>query len=1056
MKKALFLTLSSVVVSSAWALNWSGNVSYSANETISENIVIDGDVTVTVAQGITLELNGVISGTGSLTYVLEGEKSYVYVNGTQNTYDGPTTVSMATDKAEFYFASIANFGTACSFGCPSTLEQSQVSFPGVAGKVHYIGTTNAETDRPIDSRNCWFYIDKNNVTWTVNGPWSGTTCFFRTNASGSKFIVNSFLPESVTSIARTNGSEFYLMCKTNAAAATSINLAAGPLVVNCLKDAGVPCSLGVGAADKYINFSQTSSGVGELRYIGDEDVQCNRRLQITTASAAANYDSPWHGCKLNNASADAFVRFSGAVKLSSSKYYPWLILDGIGDGELASDLPGVLSLAKIGTGTWSYAGADNSGGLVRVAQGRLDVNGCICATCPAGYDYKLAVTNQNCVLGGTGTVECAASVAAGSTVRPGTAETLGTLTFSDDLAMADGSRIVIRMGEEASDKLVVGGSLLTVGAVELELELVGGLTSLPPGSYDLMECADVGGGLQLVGDFPPGTSLVRENGKLSLRIPEGQVKWVGDGTANAWNFTALNWAGGRAFFDGMAVLFDDTGSATPSIDISETVQPLSVEVNASAKAYVFAGNGELSGSGAFTKTGTAKFTNAARCSYNGATTVEAGSYELQGMLDGSSIEVKDGASFVQTKTGVIAGENLTLKFGYTDETNVLAGTNTFTGTVLCDYYNNPVEAKRYFRLSNDKALGNASSVRLVGCGTTSNGGFFFQLDDGVCISNVTARAGDATKPAGRRLYIGSRSNGHAQWRGDIIQDSAYGASLYLHSDNAGGIFDVGDVSGTNVVDATATAASVVFRGSGTVNAYSRLLPGGTQVISRTDPGRAVLFSRESVYKTLTVDNGTIAPGAADVFPHGVTLNLGSASKTTGYVAQIDLAGFDQTCAVLKEQNTDADKICPTILSSLGAPATLTLSNTTACTFGSWKAYLKGQVSIRKLGSAKFTLGGSNEATGTVEVAEGTLALTTDTALNRNTQVVIGAADGSKGILSIGGGLSPTCETLTVGGVVMGRGTYGSLSSAAQNKMACFGGTGVLNVRKPTGLMLFLR
>ena len=71
--------------------------------------------------------------------------------------------------------------------------------------------------------------------------------------------------------------------------------------------------------------------------------------------------------------------------------------------------------------------------------------------------------------------------------------------------------------------------------------------------------------------------------------------WKGNGTSHTWNNTAGNpvWLDGgtpAGWGDTDTATFDDTGSNSPGITISGTVQPSAVTVD-SSKNYTFTGTG---------------------------------------------------------------------------------------------------------------------------------------------------------------------------------------------------------------------------------------------------------------------------------------------------------------------------------------------------------------------------------------------------------------------------------------------------------------------------------
>ncbi len=117
------------------------------------------------------------------------------------------------------------------------------------------------------------------------------------------------------------------------------------------------------------------------------------------------------------------------------------------------------------------------------------------------------------------------------------------------------------------------------------------------------------------------------------------LTWVGDGINNPWDIgSSLMWTNASgtvlAFGDADNVTFDDTGSASPDITLTTSVQPGSVTVNNStANAYTFSGVGSLSGAMTLTKAGTGTLTLNTTNSYSGNTVIDGGILALSGGND---------------------------------------------------------------------------------------------------------------------------------------------------------------------------------------------------------------------------------------------------------------------------------------------------------------------------------------------------------------------------------------------------------------------------------------
>jgi autotransporter-associated beta strand protein len=168
-------------------------------------------------------------------------------------------------------------------------------------------------------------------------------------------------------------------------------------------------------------------------------------------------------------------------------------------------------------------------------------------------------------------------------------------------------------------------------------------------------------------------------------------RWVGDGVANQWNFAASNWTNGL-YHDGDIVLFDDSGSANPPVDITTLVAPTSVLVNATS-TYTFGGVGGISGATALIKANTGVLNLATSNSYSGGTTISGGRLVVQhnnalGSVTGDTTVTNDAALDIDGSDLVIA-EPLSLHVTYVSDgfaptkgaLNNLANSNTWSGPI---------------------------------------------------------------------------------------------------------------------------------------------------------------------------------------------------------------------------------------------------------------------------------------------------------------------------------------------------------------------------------------
>jgi fibronectin-binding autotransporter adhesin len=120
------------------------------------------------------------------------------------------------------------------------------------------------------------------------------------------------------------------------------------------------------------------------------------------------------------------------------------------------------------------------------------------------------------------------------------------------------------------------------------------------------------------------------NGLSAIVNASQSLVWQGDGAANNWDvLTTANWTNllGAVitYNNGNFVSFDDTGSATPAVNIVGTVTPLSVNLNsANNYSFISTNNGGIAGTTAFNKVGAGNLRLATSNSYTGGTSFTDG------------------------------------------------------------------------------------------------------------------------------------------------------------------------------------------------------------------------------------------------------------------------------------------------------------------------------------------------------------------------------------------------------------------------------------------------
>ncbi|MBB5351444.1 autotransporter-associated beta strand protein [Haloferula luteola] len=109
--------------------------------------------------------------------------------------------------------------------------------------------------------------------------------------------------------------------------------------------------------------------------------------------------------------------------------------------------------------------------------------------------------------------------------------------------------------------------------------------------------------------------------------------WQGDGSVNRWDFTSTNWveSGSPATFaDGDPVMFDDAGSALPSVTLEETVSPGKIVVANDNQDYTVAGSGQIDSAAGLEKSGSGALNMEVDLDLGGSWRMDGGSLRLAG------------------------------------------------------------------------------------------------------------------------------------------------------------------------------------------------------------------------------------------------------------------------------------------------------------------------------------------------------------------------------------------------------------------------------------------
>ncbi len=746
-----------------------------------------------------------------------------------------------------------------------------------------------------------------------------------------------------------------------------------------------------------------------------------------------------------------------------------------------------------GTGNVTVNGGAALGGNGTIP-GNVTVNSNGTASVSGSIQGSVTV-NGGATLSNSGTIQGAVTVAAGATLLPGGSGAVGTLTLQKTLTLNGDALFFDMPASGANDTIALtgagaAGEFVLNGTNTVTLNFLDG--TLPAGTYTLMTYASQSGDGTLVLD-PVCRNATLSVGSTSVTLTitgSGtglNLTWVG-GSGNPWDINGSTvWDNGSAadvFFNLDSVLFSDSGSASPAVDITTAVQPSAVVVSNVVNAYTFSGTGAIAGASTLTKLGTNTLTLANVNTYSGATTVKAGrlAYGINDAIGAGAVSitnatvvlgaytdtvgtvtVQSGGQLTGTSGSLATTGTLELKGGTVSATiagsgavnaslqnaSTLSGANTYTGptTVGVNGVSNTL-----LYVGHPLALGSTVS------GTTVNGGAALtlnrvMLNSGIAVTNETLTLDSG--PVGYRAGLGySPGSGSATWAGNVVIAGTAGA--YLACDTVGGSLVVGNSSDDTI---TGAAGHLSLRGNGTVIVNSRVNIGATP-INRDDAGTFLVNSTSNVWGASNINQGTLKLGVSDALPANTMLSIGKGGGIAA--AALDLNGNSQTIAGLAEQHNTIGT--QKILSA--APATLIVNNTNVSTFGTTNSVIEGAVSLVKANSGTLVLIGTNTNSGAYIVSNGTLIVSASGSFGINsTNVVVASgtltlsnsvaiadaalvriANGGGAKVNLPAGVNETVGLLYFGDRQKGGGTYGATGSGAGViNDEHFSGLGVLTV-----------
>jgi len=560
-----------------------------------------------------------------------------------------------------------------------------------------------------------------------------------------------------------------------------------------------------------------------------------------------------------------------------------------------------IALTLLG-GNLTLSGQNAYGGSLFISNGKLALSGA--GSTFSGAQIVLSNSASALDISGMGGISLGAGqslsgygvvtgsvTAANCPVSPGAVGAAGTLSFSNNLTLNGGVTnhfdLALDPAAAGNDLIVVAGALNLDGTNTIEISPLG--ASLSAGIYSLIKFGSLGSGgatnFQVTGS--PGPSLQTaisvtgtEVDLIVSAVGGTQRAWVGDGSANAWDYSTTNWLNSgtlAVFSDGNFVTFDDTGSASPPVNLTATLQPAAVLVNATAN-YTFNGIGQISGTGALTKTNSGALTILTTNNYSGVTIISQGVLQLgNGSTSGSlgTNVIQNSGLFVLDEPGSVTFSNFVGGTGGLVQsgsgTLTLVASNSYSGGTTISNGTLQLNTGAWFgggNVTNNGVLAINSSANLtVGATISGTGAVTLANSGAVTLTGNNTYNGGTTISKGTLLVNNSAGSGVGSGPVTVASGSTLtgggviGGAVTI---NSGGIFAPGNPIGTLTVSNNFTA------GSGAILNYTL----------GTSSDRTIVSSNLNLSGTLNVTNGSgFTSGTFTLFTYGGTLALGSLNIT---------------------------------------------------------------------------------------------------------------------------------------------------------------------------------
>ena len=428
------------------------------------------------------------------------------------------------------------------------------------------------------------------------------------------------------------------------------------------------------------------------------------------------------------------------------------------------------------------------------------------------------------------------------------------------------------------------------------------------------------------------------NATLTVVTPPTLV-WLGQ-NSSAWDTSTLNWTNtstatlvAYALLD--SAIFDNRGSAVPTVNLTQSVNPLSVTVNSTANYTLVssAANGGLTGSGSLTKANTGTLIIDVTNSMTGPVLISGGTLQIGNNDTNGAIAspVTNNASLVLDRSDstvlpspIYGTGSVTMNAG-----NVTASSsNSYTGPTIIN--------------SGVTVLGNAA-----GLGATN---------------------GAITVASGAELYITANADvglkslslaGTGVSSAGALRKGGAGVTTYY-----GPITLAGDT--TMSVDGNAT---LNLTNSGGVNAT----PNANLTLTGSNSTNNIAGPLSLGSGALTVSGGTWTVAPSNNYTGGTTLNSGGTLRITGVQSLGPVPGSPNASDVYFNTGGGLEAATNLTLNDgnigieFNANSTITVDSGATFTISNPISSTSGSVYMTKAGAGTLVLNGSNPFSGNIYV-----------------------------------------------------------------------------------------